>query len=109
MSYTFWNLLSVQDVYCSLDYQDIEINAFTGHLLKSRLLNFRGKVQLRTVIKAYPSIRDSRVIGNGVCDEVNNFESCENFNGGDCIMIKGPAIYGKVTAKPSMITEETVS
>ena len=40
---------------------------------------------------------------------MNNFESCGNFNGGDCIMIKGPAFYGTVTAKPSMITEETVS
>ena len=52
---------------------------------------------------------ERKQIGNGVCDEVNNFESCWNFDGGDCIMIKSPAIYGKVTAKPSTITEETVS
>ena len=52
---------------------------------------------------------ERNLIGNGVCDEVNNFESCGNFDGGDCIMIKGPAIYGKVTAKPSTTTEETVS
>ena len=52
---------------------------------------------------------ERNLIGNGVCDEVNNFESCWNFDGGDCIMIKGPAIYGKVTAKPSTITEESVS
>ena len=52
---------------------------------------------------------ERKQIGNGVCDEVNNFESCWNFDGGDCIMIKGPAIYGKVTAKPSTTTEETVS
>ena len=24
------------------------------------------------------------LIANGVCDEVNNFESCGNFDGGDC-------------------------
>merc|ERR1712061_56426 len=52
---------------------------------------------------------ERNLIGNGVCDEVNDFESCGNFDGGDCIMIKGPAIYGKVTAKPSTTTEETVS
>ena len=24
------------------------------------------------------------LIANGVCDEVNNFETCGNFDGGDC-------------------------
>ena len=26
----------------------------------------------------------NNLIGNGVCDEVNNFKSCGNFDGGDC-------------------------
>ena len=51
---------------------------------------------------------ERNLIGNGICDEVNNFESCGNFDGGDCIL-KGPAIYGKVTSKPSTTTEDTVS
>ena len=44
---------------------------------------------------------ERNLIGNGVCDKVNNFESCGNFDGGDCIMFKGSAINGKVTAKSS--------
>ena len=50
---------------------------------------------------------ERNLIGNGVCDEVNNFKSCGNFDGGDCI--KGPAVYGKVTSKPQTTTEDTIS
>ena len=26
----------------------------------------------------------NHLVGNGVCDEMNNFESCGNYDGGDC-------------------------
>ena len=30
------------------------------------------------------------LIGNGVCDDVNNFATCGNFDGGDC---KGKKLF----------------